>query len=141
MNSLIFGNLFNLYQSSIGQNNQSLQSFLQIFFWPVQWTFNFLTVLGLLYLFHYQGMRQLTKEKEAAARKSNLSLGLPGSSTKIVSASYKSEDLRSDLSSLEGNISEISEIYDESMFVKFLADSISRPPLKKKTEELISVNL
>ena len=53
VNSLMLGSLFALLLSSIGQRDLTLRFYLKIIIRPVCWTFNFLTLLGLLYLFHY----------------------------------------------------------------------------------------
>lgn len=52
--------LWSLYQSSIFQNDPALLNsiWVRIAMQPVTWTLNFFTLLGLLALFHHQGVKE-----------------------------------------------------------------------------------
>ena len=64
--SLTVSVVWGLFQSSIVQNSPDLKanSYFRIILQPVTWIIYFMTLIGLLYLFHYQGVRILKKEKD-----------------------------------------------------------------------------
>lgn len=58
--------IWTIFQLSIVQNDpqKRASAFFRIIMQPMTWLINFLTVLGLLYLFHYQGVREVEKRKK-----------------------------------------------------------------------------
>jgi len=52
--------LWSLYQSSLFQNDPALLNriWVRIVMQPVTWILNFVTLLGLLALFHHQGVKE-----------------------------------------------------------------------------------
>ena len=99
---------------------------------PITWIFNFMTLLGLLALFHSQGVKQVRKRE----RRISLTALSPEHITyleaepntisrDIILKVNRSDDMRSrspeDIDVLEQNIS---EIYIQSRFQQFLQDSV-----------------
>jgi hypothetical protein len=65
VDELIQGVFASIYQSSLMQASTQTKLRLKIFITSVSWTIELLTFLGLLYCFHHQGRRVLTRERGA----------------------------------------------------------------------------
>ncbi len=63
--SLFVSVVWTIFQYSIVQNDPALRASLwfRVILQPITWIFNFMTLLGLLALFHSQGVKQVRKRE------------------------------------------------------------------------------